>query len=190
MAKLIAILVLSLLTGCGGSETNNKIVSFYGDSVTTGYYGDSGTDRLLPPPVQYMQQIGCFTALDYSKNGALAKDFNIVKDNSTSVVFRYGLADIVTGSSIQEYTIAVENSILATKRLNKEMYIVGISKSTVDTNMYNTSLKILASKYGIPFIDVSSLPDNAYGLVDSIHPNLSYSQSMSTLIVDILCNRK
>lgn len=190
MIYKILLLFVALLSGCGGGEIATKhplVVSFYGDSITSGTHS-AKYDEWIPAqwdisPVQYISIISGIRGIDYSANGANAADASIKPDNSDIVVIRFGVADAYHGTSPADFSTQITRLVGEARAMRKLVILSGLPKNAFNnTGALDVVMRERATALGVPFVDVFSLDYSIADLADPLHPGENYSQRIGLMV--------
>lgn len=185
-ALLCLLFVLLSACGGGGEPTTPTAVAVYGDSLSSGYVGNT---RLSPTPVERLTEYGggAFIAVDYSRNGMTAPEVKIA-GNEPVALLRLGYADAVKGVAESAHAAAMELLIDSLLASGRTPVIVGVLTAPDEHDAAAKRLdniqRELASRYRLQFIDVRSLGRVTMG--DPIHPDRAGSDKVSLFIAQEL----
>jgi len=198
LAALAGLLGCAFTSACGGggsaAPASVRTVAFYGDSITSGTHSSDYSVwlpvRWEPTPVQAIDAaLPTWAAIDYSRDGLRASEAVILPDESDLVVLRLGVADTVVGTAPARFRAAVGGLIAQARAQGKGVLIAGLPHTATPgaTAALDAVLRQLASEWGLPFVDVQSLPfDAASDLADPTHPALGYSRRIGELVTSAI----
>jgi lysophospholipase L1-like esterase len=185
MKLFIAALAALLACACGGGSSALTVVSFYGDSITTGtHFTDAGKEVWSPTPVQYIAQLAGITAHDYSRDGMGSDEATIASDDAQIVVIRFGVADAVHGMTPDVFASNITRLVGEARALGKRPLLTGLPHATwVDTAALDNTMRERAQALAVPFVDVHALVfDPTTDPADTLHPALGYSQRIGAAV--------
>lgn len=157
-----AILILCVALGaCGGGDSpGQKVVSFYGDSITAGRTKDIAA--------------GLFEVQDFARP-AQNSDTPLSKDDrSTITVLRYGMADVVHQIPPEATRLHLLLLVAQIRLLGRVPVVVNVSR-TDDGREQATNAAIR----DITTIDVTDIEGST---VDGIHPDDQYHAALNARI--------
>jgi hypothetical protein len=198
-------MLASLCAGCGGGDAPPAlpVVEFYGDSLTFGSIsGPAGElTRLDVPPVRRAQEllVDAAVCVDLSLPGATVADAlagvpmmpfgrfadHVATTSAQTLVIRYGGADAIRGTPLQEFSRDLEQLVSLAKKANKHVVLVGvIATKTGVTDDYDLTVERVADSFGVGFVDVRAVPvDLDTDLADAVHPAQKWSDDVTAAIV-------
>lgn len=184
--KTLLTLFLTLLTSCGGGEPM-LVVSFYGDSITSGTHSSDpvvwSPAVWAPTPVQHFAALAGVQANDHSQNGASIADANIANDGAELAVIRFGVADQVRAMASPVFAAHVDRLVAQARALDQQVLLTGLPHAaSVDTAALDAVIRERAAALGVPFVDIRALPFGPGDLADPLHPSEDYSRRIGAAI--------
>lgn len=158
--RAMRVLVLLALAGCGGGEGSEKIVAFYGDSITAGRAADIAA--------------GLFQAQDFARPAQNSDAPLSPDDRSQITVLRYGMADIVHHIPPEVTRLNLLALVAQIVALGRTPVVVNVSRAD-DGRQQATNAAIK----DITTIDVSDIEG---ATVDGIHPTDDYHAALNARI--------
>ena len=161
MRALAALILAALLCACGGGDAPaDKIVAFYGDSITAGRAQDIAA--------------GAFKVQDFARPAQESSAPLSPDDRSTVTVLRYGMADIVHRIPPEATRLHLLALVAQIQLLGRVPVVVNVSRA--DDGRERATNAAIAD---ITTIDVTDIEG---ATVDGIHPTDEYHAALNARI--------
>lgn len=161
MRALAALILAALLCACGGGDAPaDKIVAFYGDSITAGRAQDIAA--------------GAFAVQDFARPAQTSATPLSADDRSAITVLRYGMADIVHRIPPEATRLHLLALVAQIQLLGRVPVVVNVSRA--DDGRERATNAAIAD---ITTIDVTDIEG---ATVDGIHPTDEYHAALNARI--------